>query len=79
MPYRIPEREAGIYSKALGSVPERLGRNAPSLVKQYGQDLATSVQYAEPFEIADYGRRPNEAEMEILFPMLTGTHVVYFG
>lgn len=47
----------------------------PSLAKQYGQDLAASLQYAEPFEIADYGRRPNEAEMEILFPMLTGTHV----
>lgn len=47
----------------------------PLLARQYGKDLAASVQYAEPFEIADYGRRPNEAEMEILFPMLTGTHV----
>ncbi|MCT1399398.1 PIG-L family deacetylase [Paenibacillus sp. p3-SID867] len=47
----------------------------PSLAKKYGQDLAASVQYAEAFEIADYSRRPNEAEMEILFPMLTATHV----
>ncbi|MGG3279943.1 PIG-L deacetylase family protein [Paenibacillus solani] len=43
----------------------------PVLSKFYGQDYADSVQYAEPFEIANYSRRPDEAEMKVLFPMLT--------
>ncbi|WP_234973052.1 hypothetical protein [Paenibacillus vortex] len=43
----------------------------PTLSKLYGQDYAASVRYAEPFEIANYGRRPNEDEMKTLFPMLT--------
>jgi len=47
----------------------------PTLAKLYGQEYAAGVQYAEPFEIADYGRRPNDAEMKVLFPMLTGTRV----
>ncbi|MEK4980019.1 hypothetical protein [Bacillus sp. FSL K6-6540] len=47
----------------------------PTLTKLYGQEYAAGVQYAEPFEIADYGRRPNDAEMKVLFPMLTGTRV----
>ena len=47
----------------------------PTLTKLYGQEYAAEVQYAEPFEIADYGRRPNDAEMKVLFPMLTGTRV----
>lgn len=46
----------------------------PSLSKHYGQDNAASVKYAEPFEIANYSRRPDEAEMKDLFPMLMDIH-----
>ncbi|WP_157091307.1 hypothetical protein [Paenibacillus antarcticus] len=44
----------------------------PTLNKQFGQDHAAKVRYAEPFEIADYSRRPDAAEMNVLFPMLLG-------
>ncbi|KOR90193.1 PIG-L deacetylase family protein [Paenibacillus solani] len=50
------------------SVSDEMG---PALSKYYGQDAAASVKYAEPFEIANYSRRPDEAEMKVLFPMLT--------
>lgn len=46
----------------------------PALSTYYGQDAAANVQYAEPFEIANYSRRPDEAEMKVLFPMLTHIH-----
>ncbi len=41
-----------------------------SLVKWYGNEKAQQVKYAEAFEICEYGRRPSEDEIKILFPML---------
>jgi hypothetical protein len=34
----------------------------------YGKDQADKVQYAEAFEICEYGRRPNKEEIKQLFP-----------
>jgi len=34
----------------------------------YGNDQADKVQYAEAFEICEYGRRPDAAELKKLFP-----------
>ncbi|OCT10518.1 GlcNAc-PI de-N-acetylase [Paenibacillus pectinilyticus] len=42
----------------------------PTLAATYGKDKADNVQYAEPFEIADFGRRPDDEEKKWLFPML---------
>lgn len=42
-----------------------------SLVKWYGEKKAKQVQYAEAFEICEYGRQPSEADIRMLFPMLT--------
>ncbi|MDI4643496.1 PIG-L deacetylase family protein [Cohnella hashimotonis] len=42
----------------------------PALERWYGADHAGTVLYAEPFEIADYGRRPEDAELRRLLPML---------
>lgn len=39
------------------------------LKKWYG-DKATSVKYAEGFEICEYGKQPSEDEIKQLFPML---------
>jgi Uncharacterized proteins, LmbE homologs len=36
----------------------------------YGKEAASRVRYAEPFEVADYGRTPDEEEKRKLFPML---------
>jgi LmbE family N-acetylglucosaminyl deacetylase len=53
---------------------ERSGRISPAvrtaLVKYYGPDAGAKVQHAEAFEICEYGRRPDEAEIKRLFPFL---------
>ncbi|MEO8426306.1 MAG: PIG-L family deacetylase [Verrucomicrobiota bacterium] len=38
------------------------------LAEFYGNDRADKVQYAEAFEICEYGRRPDTAELKRLFP-----------
>ncbi|MFO7775522.1 MAG: PIG-L deacetylase family protein [Candidatus Hydrogenedentota bacterium] len=44
-----------------------LGRGA--LAKRYGQPHADKVAHAELFEICEYGRQPDEGEIEELFPL----------
>lgn len=39
-----------------------------SLAEWYGQDKAGQVKHAEVFEICEYGRRPDKAELHQLFP-----------
>ena len=67
---QIPADEEGRL-KYLGSRrtfrPGETTREA--LLKWYGEK-GSSVQHAEAFEICEYGKRPNEAEILILFPML---------
>lgn len=43
-----------------------------SLAKWYGQERASQAQYAEAFEICEYGSRPDERRIRELFPMLQG-------
>jgi LmbE family N-acetylglucosaminyl deacetylase len=38
------------------------------LADWYGKDRADKVQYAEAFEVCEYGRRPTKAELARLFP-----------
>jgi LmbE family N-acetylglucosaminyl deacetylase len=38
------------------------------LVKQLGAEAAAKVRYAEAFEVTEYGRRPDQAELKRLFP-----------
>lgn len=40
------------------------------LEKWYGRQQASQFRYAESFEIAEYGRRPTEEEIRMIFPML---------
>lgn len=39
-----------------------------SLSKWYGAERAEKIKYAEAFEICEYGRQPDEAEIRRLFP-----------
>ncbi len=52
----------------------RKGRITPevraALEKWYGREKAASIQFAEAFEICEYGRQPDEAELRRLFPMI---------
>lgn len=41
-----------------------------ALEKTYGADAAAKIQYAEAFEICEYGSRPSEADIKRLFPFL---------
>lgn len=38
------------------------------LVRLYGEERGRKVRYCESFELCEYGRRPTEAEIKILFP-----------
>jgi LmbE family N-acetylglucosaminyl deacetylase len=40
------------------------------LVKYYGAEAGAKVEHAEAFEICEYGRRPDAAELKRLFPFL---------
>lgn len=39
------------------------------LIELYGEEVGSKVQYAEAFEICEYGRRPSKAEILELFPI----------
>ncbi len=43
-----------------------------SLCKWYGKDKADQVQYAEAFEICEYGQQPDDEAIKRLFPMFGG-------
>lgn len=41
-----------------------------ALIRWYGEQKAGQIQYAEAFEICEYGRQPSDAEIRELFPFL---------
>ncbi len=43
-----------------------------SLQKWYGREKADNIRFTEAFEIAEYGRQPNDEDIRALFPMLGG-------
>lgn len=43
-------------------------QNRRTLIEWYGNARGAKVQYAEAFEICEYGRRPDKAEIKKLFP-----------
>jgi LmbE family N-acetylglucosaminyl deacetylase len=67
VPKDVTARKAWL-SKSRSRPPTPLVRAA--LEKYYGKDVAAKVQNAEAFEICEYGRRPDAAEIKRLFPFL---------
>jgi LmbE family N-acetylglucosaminyl deacetylase len=47
------------------------GAARETLAEWYGEQRAQSAQYAESFQVAEYGRQPSDAELRRLFPMLS--------
>ncbi len=41
-----------------------------ALIRWYGEEKAKEIEYAEAFEICEYGRQPDDAEIRALFPFL---------
>lgn len=39
-----------------------------ALIKWYGEEKGNQIQFAEAFEICEYGRQPSEADIRKLFP-----------
>ena len=72
----IPQDDAGRRAYAA----QRFGRAAmraadrhrEQLIKRYGDKAGNAIQYAEAFEICEYGRRPNDDEIRRLFPFFPG-------
>jgi len=49
---------------------ELANRYRDKLVELYGEEMGKKVQYAEAFEICEYGRQPGRDELRRLFPFL---------
>lgn len=47
-----------------------------ALEKWYGKERASGIQYAEAFEVAEFGRQVGEEELFTLLPMLERSYVV---
>lgn len=63
-----PKARREWLKKSRPNVPNAAVRAA--LEKYYGKEAAAKVQQAEAFEICEYGRRPNAADIKRLFPFL---------
>ncbi|WP_114747854.1 PIG-L deacetylase family protein [Pleomorphovibrio marinus] len=67
VPESSEERKEWLKTKRWGSMsPEAI----TALERWYGPEKAAQAEYAEAFEICEYGSRPNEEEIKRLFPML---------
>ena len=53
------------FAKRNQSIADRF---RAKLEEGYGKDRAAKIKYAEAFEICEYGRRPDKAELAKLFP-----------
>jgi LmbE family N-acetylglucosaminyl deacetylase len=67
-PKKQEERRRQVRSAHAGRSQAVAQRFRDKLAEWYGKDPAAKVQFAEAFEICEYGRRPNRAELAKLFP-----------
>jgi len=67
-----PAKQQERREKVRGDLASRdrgtANRFRKELEEWYGKDRAAKVQFAEAFEICEYGRRPDKAEIKRLFP-----------
>jgi LmbE family N-acetylglucosaminyl deacetylase len=64
VPQDAAARKKWLFAQRAGHVPTEWKQ---AIEKWYGANAA-SIQHAEAFEITEYGRRPDEAEIRKLFP-----------
>jgi LmbE family N-acetylglucosaminyl deacetylase len=77
-PQLVPSDDAG-KARRKNEVREQFRSRFASTARQYkaklrefyGPERGDAVQYAEAFEISEYGRRPNAEEIRRLFPFFT--------
>lgn len=67
---QVPEgteaRKAWLKNRWTGGVSDAA---RASLANWYGEEQAQAVQYAESFQVAEYGRQPSDAEIRHLFAL----------
>ena len=68
VPKDIEGRKEWLLAERKKRHPKPATREA--LAKWYGIEKAKSIEYAEAFEICEYGRQPSDEEIRRLFPML---------
>jgi N-acetylglucosamine malate deacetylase 1 len=73
----LPEDAAGqearkkqVRESFMGRFASTADRFRAKLAEWYGADHAAKVKYAEAFEVCEYGRQPDKAEIRRLFPFL---------
>lgn len=61
-------RKAWLREKWVARQGGEAKRHRAALVEWYGEEKGNAVQYAEAFEVCEYGRRPTREELKQLFP-----------
>ncbi len=64
----VPGRKAWLKQRWENRQGGEANRFRDSLIQLYGEERGKVVKYAEAFELCEYGRRPNAAELKQLFP-----------
>jgi N-acetylglucosamine malate deacetylase 1 len=67
-PEFVKKRWADVRARFVNRQMDIANKYRKALEEYYGAARAAKVQYAEAFEICEYGRRPDKAEIKKLFP-----------
>ncbi len=67
-PEFVKKRWAEVRARFVNRQQDVANKYRKNLEEYYGKDRAAKVQYAEAFEICEYGRRPGKEEIMKLFP-----------
>lgn len=62
------ERLQWYWKKQMERDRKTADRFRQQLVQRYGEERAASIKAAEVFELCEYGRKPSEEELKVLFP-----------
>jgi LmbE family N-acetylglucosaminyl deacetylase len=72
---KTPDEHAAAHKRLRDSFKRRFASVADQcrdqLIDLYGKETGEKVQFAEAFEVCEYGRRPNKEELKRLFPIVT--------
>jgi LmbE family N-acetylglucosaminyl deacetylase len=67
-PAKVEERDRAVESGFRQRGENLANRFRPQLIEWYGPERGNKVKYAEAFELCEYGRQPDKAELKRLFP-----------
>jgi LmbE family N-acetylglucosaminyl deacetylase len=67
-PEKQKERRSAVRASFEKRYRDQANRFRNKLTEFYGKDAADKIQHAEAFEICEYGRQPDKAELKRLFP-----------